>query len=196
MLVLTATFLLLFQHHTQESNRWVAIFRQHLDRYPQMELVDLYKLLYQATCGPAHLVSDSVEVYQEIRAELEGLVAAPEPLTENIDAHGAYMRINLKSFKYYGGDPRQLARIVCNSAKLDSNAHQKLQQRWQLVGQLIRDGLLPFTVAAYEELTDTLQAANFPAVHHSPTYRRMYQPAYRVVARSVWEKAPACRTDL
>ncbi len=37
------------------------LLKQHLDWYPQMELRDVYKLLYQGVMGAEHLISSPEE---------------------------------------------------------------------------------------------------------------------------------------
>ena len=42
---------------------------QHLQRYPHMELADIYKLLHQSALGPEHAVADPPAARARLKAE-------------------------------------------------------------------------------------------------------------------------------
>ena len=46
----------------------------HLRKYPEMQVADLMKLLYQNEFGAEHMVTDEAESYRKIIEEVESLI--------------------------------------------------------------------------------------------------------------------------
>jgi len=99
------------------------------------------------------------------------------------------VRLNLKSYIYHHGNLDSLAAIVYQSAQLQYYPKTELAKRWQLVGELIEQGKLPFERSKYDSLSQILIEQDYPSIHHSTLYRLNYQPAYRVIAWEVWQRS-------
>jgi len=171
------------------SRKWHRVLQEHLTKYPAMQLEDVYKLIFQATCGPAHLDRDCIRIGQALKNESATLTPAAEPLIELISPERRFVRLNLKSYIYHHGNLDSLAAIVYQSAQLQSYPKTELAKRWQLVGELIEQGKLPFERSKYDSLSQILIERGYPSIHHSPLYRLNYQPAYRVIAWEVWQRS-------
>ncbi len=196
VILLVITIAIVFISRLADSpTAWQYLIEHHLAKYPQMEITDVYKLVYQGTGGPAHLGGNPDSIAADIESELAQVEAAPEELIERICPNNKYIRINLKSFKLQQGDVHRLAEIIAASAPTNPEWKTAFIHRWEIVGQLIQQDKLPFTVQDYSDLTTQVAQQNYPPVHHSRAYITTYQPAYRVVARKIWEKQPACRLD-
>jgi len=49
-------------------------------------------------------------------------------------------------------------------------------------------GLLPFSGETVRLFFTRMEEQGFPVVHHSKLYKRLYRPAYRVVAKQFLEE--------
>ena len=148
----------------------------HLSRYPLLQIQDLYKLLHQAALGSEHAVSDREAVERWLTRELaemgEGI---PEPLIDPISHDGGIVRIHLRPYVAAGHDPVMLLdAFILTANEYHGDAHF-LEKYW-------RDAvaLNIFPVSEMEEFFQGLRDTDFPAVHHSAEYERLYTPAYRV----------------
>ncbi len=154
------------------------VIQEHLTRYPALQVQDLYKLLHQAALGSEHAVSDRTSVESWMTRELaemgEGI---PEPLIDPISHDEEIVRVHLRPYVAAGYDPMLLLDAFIRTANKYHGDTQVLEQHWQDALAMDR-----FPASEMDEFFRELKIKNFPAVHHSADYERLYQPAYRVVS--------------
>jgi hypothetical protein len=156
---------------------------QHLQRYPLMELTDLYKLLHQAALGAGHAMRDPGQVREALRSECTTLDAGDgEPVVDPISPDGKLARVHLRSYLAAGHDIDALADAFLATPQNHPAAPGKLAKFCACLGDLVDSGALPFSRSAVSQYFDAVVAQGFPVVRHSHTYRSAYRPAYRVVA--------------
>jgi hypothetical protein len=158
------------------------LLTDHLVRYPQMTVQDVYKLLFQVAMGAEHAVSDVKTAGRWLRHELQGLGDGPEePLSDPLSPDCSLVRLHLRPYVAAQGDPNALLDAFVRTAReYHGNVHT-LQHYWHIADRLATAGLLPYTPAALQEFFTAMQARAFPAVHHSAAYTHAYRPAYRVI---------------
>lgn len=160
---------------------------QHLAWYPQMQLEDTYKLIYQAVLGSEHLVSSVEEFSRYLQLEYQSLQPDPhQQLFEPLRPDGSLFRLNLRPYKSRQLGFSRLIHPLLGTPKLLSGSQAELIATWQAFSQLCQQGYLAvFDVGAVGQFTQLLEQQSFPAMHHSTTYRRLYQPAYQLIAASL-----------
>lgn len=162
--------------------RFLRIVSSHLFRYPLMQSVDLYKLLYQAAMGSAHSVNDIEEARERLYGEMEGLVhGPPEPMLDIISADGAVARINLRPYLAAEGDPESLLKAFLITTEEFRGSGAKLDRYCEWISMMVREHLLPQELSDVDVYLKEMSSSNYPAVHHSSIYRSSYSPAYRVI---------------
>lgn len=157
-----------------------SILHDHFARYASMQIQDVYKLIHQAALGSEHAVSSVEEARKWVECELVEMGAGPdEPVIDPISADGQIVRVHLRPFVAQGGDVDMLLQAFIRTANEFRGDIQVLKDHWNTA-----------TITQYfpptelEEFIKSMQAQNYPAVHHSSEYERLYRPAYRVV----WQK--------
>ena len=159
------------------------LLRSHLQRYPRMQLADIYKLLHQAALGAGHAANSAQDAHARLHAELATLGGGPdEPLLDRIAPDGRLARVHLRPYLAAGQDPAALAEAFARSAQACPPAGDKLSRFCGCLGDLADASGIPFTRAQVAEYFDALAAQGYPAVRHSQSFRDAYRPAYRVVA--------------
>ena len=155
----------------------------HLQRYPRMQLEDIYKLLHQAAMGPEHAVEDAAAARACLRAEAQQLGSGPaDPLVDPISPDGRLARVHLRTYLENGNDIDHLAAAFVDTANSYPAAPDKLAKFCGCLGDLAAAGGIPFARDNVESFFADLAARGYPAIRHSQTYRDLYHPAYRVVA--------------
>jgi hypothetical protein len=155
-----------------------SIVRDHLSRYPALQLRDLYKLLHQAALGSEHAVSDREWVERWLTRELAEMGdGITEPLIDPISIDGEIVRIHLRPYLTAGHDPMMLLDAFIRTANQHPGDIRLLEQYWQDVVMMDI-----FPVSEMDEFFRGWKDKGFPAVHHSAEYQRLYKPAYRVVS--------------
>ena len=168
--------------------RYSPVVRWHADRYPAMNVEDLYKLLHQAVAGPAHSIEDPDMARRWLDREWDGLEdpLEPEEMFEPLSSDGRLVRVNLRPWRAAGYSPETVLSAFVRTAgtlppdtaririELDaiSACSEPISDDFRLSGLVIQSFFGD-------------QARNgYPAIHHSEEYSRRYLPAYRVVLRS------------
>lgn len=173
---------LLFGCGTPEPSAFQQLVQTQLDRYPEMDLQDAYKLLHQAAMGNRHLgVADSL-IYNYLAEEMNSIAASEtEPLIEYISPDSQVVRLNLRPFKASGGSIEVLFASMKATWDTIEPAPDLLARYGNTLAALASD--TPFTTSDIEHYFSAKEKEGFPAVHHSERYRHHYAPAYRVLLR-------------
>ena len=167
-----------------ETDDFRPILKAQLARYPEMQVQDCYKLLYQACLGSEHAVNDPAVAARWLEKELAELGPGPdEPVIDPIASDGRIVRVHLRAFVQHKGDTARLAQAFVQTANTYHGSREVLAAAWKQVISLAATGELPFPVAAVQKYGLEMAAAGYPAVHHSEKFQQRYGPAYRVIAR-------------
>ena len=161
------------------------LLTEHYSRYPEMEISDIFKYLFQSAFGCEHLVSDRAAVTEYIKRELESMSTDYPPCIDKLD--GAYSRVHLSCLD---GNltPEEFAELFCLSAKTEVEGRVALIEKIRVAREMILDGDLPFSVDEFDTIHSKWSELGYPAIHHSPTFREAYRPAYRVIADEFLDK--------
>jgi hypothetical protein len=164
-----------------------ALIRAHVQRHPDLEILDVYKLLHQAAFGPGHAIQNQRAAREWLERESELYVPdASEALVENIHPDGAVVRIHLRPYLAAHGRLNDLLRGFIESSKAIVGDPDSLAAWWATFQELGGGGTLgkrfdPRVIALEGR---TRAAEHWSAAQHSPTYERTYRPAYRVLGRA------------
>lgn len=165
-----------------------TILLGQLSRHPAMQIVDIYKLVHQASMGSEHAVSDRGAAQLWLEQELASLGAGPDdPLVDPISHDGSILRIHLRPFIAQGGDPIKLLDAFIRTANEFHGSTTILQDYWNEVTKMAAAGELPFSREEVCNFGEEMAAQHYHAMHHSRVYAEVYKPAYRVVAKVFWQ---------
>ena len=174
------------------DNNTRRIILDHLARYPKMQIVDFFKLLFHSALGCEHAVSSLERATEYIAREYSEIGKDSLPLCEELD--GEYCRVYL-GYLSLGITPRELADAFCASAKIEEQGRRRLEEKLVVLRDLAEAGDLPFDLDAFDSMVSEWRDLGYPAVRHSETYREKYKPAYRVVSLDEAEKLLAKLND-
>jgi hypothetical protein len=106
-----------------------------------------------------------------------------EPLCELIRPDKELSRINLRVYKAKSQDICWLVEVCLRTGQKSWGTQQNLVEVWQTFLYAVRSGSFP-TIAEDEASTFNtwLEEHDYPTVHHSAVYEKIYRPAYRLVA--------------
>ena len=155
----------------------------HFERYPAMQLDDVYKLLHQAALGPGHAVDNPAAAGKRLDQEIQALGGGSiEPPQDIISPDGRLGRIHLRTYVTGGGNVHALHRAFVETANTYPASPDKLAKFCGCLGDLAAAGGIPFTQKDVVAYFEKIAQDGYPAIHHSEAFRNAYQPAYRVVA--------------
>lgn len=193
---ITTTILVVFLFSCNSKNinkinhQWESLIMMHVTQYPDMQVDDIYKMVYQGIMGPGHLGSNPEKILEYINQEISRIESSQqENLIENISPDSEYVRINLKRFKSEQLSPDTLAVIIVKSG---CNAPEKLKRFitiWSYVEELVEAERLPIDKTNFQIFNRFVVENNYPVIHHSKKYLQQYSPAYRVVSQKIWNQS-------
>ena len=157
------------------------IIRNHAERYPKMQIQDIYKLAHQAAMGSEHHFIDPRTMIKNLNEEINQLsdLSSNEPMIDPISPDGEIVRVHLRPFLRSNEDISLLADAFQVTASSYRGQTKNLKVFWE---NTIDTNLFPSNLM--NKFFKKMEEMNFPAVHHSEPYRLAYQPAYRVI----WKK--------
>ena len=159
----------------------INILKEHLAAYPNMEIQDVAKLLFQSEFGGGHMIADAEKSFRCIQEEYTSLKSDTLdafPLTESIG--NGISRIYLSSL-HHGLRAEILNEMFVRSAGHRKGSVEGLESKINLFLKACHDHVLPFAEADAAIFFDNWKLQGYPAISHSDTYRNFYHPAYRVV---------------
>ena len=165
---------------------WENLIREHLKRYPLLQIEDLYKLLYQSTLGNGHAITDSAQVAGWLSRDLMNLKeSSSESLADTLGSCGRFARVHIKAFIQYGGDPAELLKAFMVTGKNYPPDSSAFFCAISTARNMAIKGKLPWNDDSLEKFINQQALLHYPAVHHSDRYDSAYHPAYRVIAREL-----------
>jgi hypothetical protein len=168
----------------------LALVEYHQQLRPQLQVQDVYKLLFQANFGVEHFLTDTAGVRKNLLDELATMdtTVHGEQLIEPISPTDEIVRINLRPFKQLRLDPEKLVQTMFRSASETRPHTEEFYHDWNEFTALVRYGFLKFPMKDMQEWDARVSAGNLQPAHHSQQYYiELYRPAYRVVRRAVFK---------
>ncbi|MCD6098505.1 hypothetical protein J7K18_06390 [bacterium] len=155
----------------------------HLKRYPEMEVQDVYKLLYQGAIGGAHILDDRFSAFESFLREFATSPCREEDavIYEPASPLRDIFRVHIAPYRNAGGVPYILWREIVESARIFPENKGNLLSWWSGFRELVRMGRLPFDIKEVEEFSAYISKKGFPPVHHSGVFVEKYKPSYRLI---------------
>lgn len=147
---------------------------------PGLEIQDLFKYLFQSCFGCEHLLRDPGYALDRIMEELPSADDDRLPGIEPLE--GDYCRFHLKQLAE-GIRPETLCALFRLSAVPEPEGMEKLRQKLAELPDMAQRGILPFTPKDVADAVTAWEKNGFQACHHSPRFRELYRPAYRVIRK-------------
>lgn len=154
------------------ESEFEEIIQFHEHRYPQMQPLDYGKLAYQSEFGPEHLVTDKEAVLFYLRKEWKEIEEADKPCWSETIGNGL-CRFHLGKVD----DIEKSSSLLADLFILTSKEHKGTQEGLISKLQQIQKRSIP----GFDSFLNEYKASNYPAVHHSQTFRDNYHPHYRLL---------------
>lgn len=162
------------------NNRTRNLIMEHYHTYPDLQIQDLFKFLFQSSFGCEHLLTDSSATVDYIQKEAADCYPHIGELIEPLDRE--YCRVHLDYLKK-GLNAETFGKLFFLSAKSNKCGKKVLEEKLSVMKELIKEGLLPFSEEKANEAIAKWCELGYPACHHSEQFRNAYHPAYRLLKK-------------
>ena len=166
------------------ENHLKLVFDKHMMMYSSMQPIDVSKLLYQALYGPAHMTQDHEIIRANILLELSAQAGIHGKMMEDIGANSGYVRINFPIYLNVPDPDCRKMRIdnlvnwILASCEDVCDDNTTLHTHWYNLLPYLQSKLTAKN-SLWEDATQIVLNNAIPS--HSPIYRELYHPHYRIV---------------
>ena len=167
----------------------LAVERQ-MGIYPRSTLRDLYKHFFQDCFGPGHLVADVAAADRYLRSELRSCDTCRGPLYEPTGYRGHFYRVNLSVVKEGAVPYRTFFDAFVRSVNgIEPIPVEEWIKEWRTIESVIErmDLRFPHYEQDKQEIAELLKAGNY-VMHHSRDFAEAYDPHYRIIEKTIFEK--------
>ena len=165
---------------------------RQMQNYPKSRLLDIYKSCFQDYMGAEHLLSDRqrVKAYLDEEMNTTSLDHLMPWYYEPCGIDSSYYRVSIKTIKEGFITEDQLLDAFIRSANSETRPSvESWSNRWHMIiGTIDRMKLDMPNYQEDKQLIDSVFSVGKYAISHSPDYREVYHPHYRIVERSIFEK--------
>jgi hypothetical protein len=154
----------------------------HIARYPNLELIDLYKLLHQSALGASHASAADDILEKEFNLEWDNLTGVHvEPAIDPISPDGKIARIHLRSYLSQDYSKDDLLMAFIRTANAHNGSQEKLKKFCNCLRDLSKAKQLPFNPEDTEAFLNDVENKDYPTLRHSNIFKKEYEPSYRIV---------------
>lgn len=156
------------------------ILLEHYQKYPQMELNDFIKLIYQNSFGPRHMHNPSKEDVLKYLDEEIKVVTNETEIIEDIG--NGYVRVYLSKET----NIEKLSNDFLNSMIEDTYTETNIRvfyRKLNILTKLIKKGSIKLPKKESINLVNEYLSNGINPVRHSKTYNEFYTPHYRVIRK-------------
>ena len=165
---------------------------RQMQNYPKSRLLDIYKSCFQDYMGAEHLLSDRqrVKAYLDEELNTTSLDDIMPWYYEPCGIDSSYYRVSIKTIKEGFITEDQLLDAFIRSANSETRPSvESWSNRWHMIiGTIDRMKLDMPNYQEDKQFIDSVLSVGKYAISHSPDYREVYHPHYRIVERSIFEK--------
>ena len=160
-----------------------------LNQHPELKLIDIYKLVFQAYLGPAHLLADINESAKKIMTEILLHPEPYKPLKQDIGSQNGFFRLSLdclvpvlqlkkeKAISELYRKSFLLAELMQESV-LDFTYNLDITKLWKETIPVVQQ-LIVFDINEWQQVNAIAESKAIP--RHSQQYKTLYNPKYRVL---------------
>jgi uridine kinase len=157
---------------------------QHFKMYPEMQIQDVVKLIYQNEFAGGHLITNETDSLNRLQEECRNLNqryfdAQNSCIFEEIG--NGLCRLNLIVIGSSGISLKTVNRFFVSTANSVTGTIQSFEEKLNVFRRACKDNELPYSIEDVNAYLYNYKNKGYPAVSHSESYRSAYYPAYRIV---------------
>jgi hypothetical protein len=167
----------------------VCLLQAQYQLYPQLQIQDMVKLLYQNEFGPGHMVASKGDSLLRLQEEYRDMPSQRiSPLFEDIG--NGLCRLHLNALRDTDISLATVNNFFVYSANTIVGDRVKFQEKLAVLIDCCKKEILPFAVEEVVTWIESYRQQRYPAVGHSNVFREAYSPSYRVVMAVFRELLP------
>ncbi|MCF7858823.1 MAG: hypothetical protein K9N07_05790 [Candidatus Cloacimonetes bacterium] len=157
--------------------------------HPKSQLVDYYKLFFQGTFGPGHIIKNLSSAKEFLLNELKNASTFEAEESQNISFINKFYRVNINVINKGLLTFEDFFTAFINSAELANEpTYEKWIEYWNLIEKQISKTDLPMTNLDVQSAALWKLIKMKQNLSHSDIYRKEYDPHYRLIQVEIYDK--------
>ena len=165
-----------------QNKNIVKLIKSEFKLHPKAQLIDYYKLFFQGTFGPEHIISNKNSAIEFLKNELEESPIFEEIDYQNISYINEFYRVNINIINKGMITFDDFMDAFLKSAKIEKEISYKewLEEWGNIENQIL---LMKIPIENIEQQSSELWniIKNEQIISHSNIYRSTYFPHYRLI---------------
>jgi len=165
------------------NEKIVKLLNKEFDLHPKAQLIDYYKLFFQGTFGPAHIIQDKVEAKTSLKNELVAAEEFDVIDKQNVSYLNNFFRVNINLI-----NTNAVTFDTFFDAFLESTtvkiiiSYEDWVDHWKRIKQEILNMNIPINNFNEQSAELDKKINKRLIVSHSNVYRSAYNPHYRLIS--------------
>jgi hypothetical protein len=155
--------------------------------FPKANLIDYYKLFYQGTFGPGHIIKDRKSAYDYLLIELKECSKTEIPFLQDISFINPYCRVSVEVIEKKMIDIDAYFDLLLESCNVQRILTPiEWNEAWMDIENILFQILPKLNEPENVELIhDNLYGDKLPMFRHSELFRDTYLPHYRLIRKDL-----------
>lgn len=165
-----------------QNDKIKKLIKSEFELHSKAQLIDYYKLFFQGTFGPEHIISSRSSARKFLESELEETSIFEERDYQNISYINEFYRVNINVINKEIISFDDFLDAFIKSAKLENEiSNKEWLEEWENIEQQILLMKIPMENIKKQskELWKIIEDKQL--VSHSNIYRKTYSPHYRLI---------------
>lgn len=167
----------------QNEKDFIQILINHYKKYPQMQIEDFYKLIYQNEFAGGHLIDDFDSSYKYLEEEFNSLNKQYKSDLIFEDIGNGLVRIYLNSLNQTAISLNIVNKFFVNTANSVIGSIKRFEAKLNIFYKCCREGILPYDIKEVSDFLHEQKNKGYKHISHSEEYRKAYLPSYRVIKK-------------
>jgi hypothetical protein len=165
-----------------QNEEIIKLINSEFTLHPRAQLIDYYKLFFQGTFGPGHIISDKNSVIEFLKNELDKSTIFEEKDYQKISYINDFYRVNLNVINEGMISFDDFVDAFLKSADIKNKIdYQSWLKEWKSIEKQIMMMNIPIENVQEQSAGLWKFIIDNKLVSHSDIYRSTYSPHYRLI---------------
>jgi len=173
----------------KKIDRITELIISEFELHPKAQLIDYYKLFFQGTFGPGHIIKDKISAENNLKTELTNTSNFEDIEFQNISFLNTFYRVNINVLNEEIISLDDFLDAFLKSANIENEInHNEWMENWKNIEKQFFKLKIPIENIEQQsaELWEIIKDKQL--VSHSNAYRAAYSPHYRLISSAQFQR--------
>lgn len=163
------------------TNKLIQLLCDHYEKYPNMQIDDMYKLIYQNEFAGGHLITNENESLCHLTNEFYKIKDKHYSNCVSEDIGNGLSRLYLTALSDSEIKISTINKFFINTANSHKGNVKNFENKLAVLLECCKQNILPFDYNEASGFINHCKDEGYLHISHSEKYRKCYRPSYRVI---------------